>query len=156
VRSPDDAVASTIVQAPSQSIRIALREWIAFYRQVWPQRDHFVIGCFEEVTRDFSAVIRRVNHAFGTDFAEYESSEQNDAAVFDTIDRDFAERFEPTSSEQVESFIGRPSEHRTSRLDEVKSAIANHSAHATLLSDALELYQRYSDEARAQAARYAT
>jgi len=156
VRSPDDAVASAVVQAPTLSTSVALREWTAFYRSVWPFRDQYVIGRFDEVTNEFSSVIRRVNDAFGAAFVEYESSEQSDAQVFDTIDRDFAEKQSPRSSEQVESFIGRPSEHRTSRLDDVKSAMAHDIAHPTLLPEALELYQRYCDEARAQVARYAS
>ena len=155
IRSPDDAVASAVVQAPTQSTALALHEWIAFYRTVWPQREHYVIGGFDEVTNSFSTVIERLNRAFGSHFEVYESSEQSDAEVFDTIDRDFAERFDQKSSEQVESFIGRPSEHRTSRLDDVKSAIAHDTAHPTLLAEALEVYQRYCDEALAQIARYA-
>jgi hypothetical protein len=155
IRSPDDAVASAVVQAPTQSTALALREWIAFYRTVWPHREHFVIGEFDEVTNSFSTVIERLNRAFDRHFEVYESSEQSDAEVFDTIDRDFAERFDQKSSEQVESFIGRPSEQRTSRLDDVKSAMAHDTAHPKLLPEALELYQQYCDEARAQAARYA-
>ena len=75
-------------------------------------------------------------------------------STFDTIDRDFMERNDSTSSERLESFIGRPSEQRTSRLDDVKAAIAQDDERSRLLPDALVLYERYCDEARAQSKRW--
>lgn len=50
------------------SLKKYLTNWIAFYRQVKPYYKHYVIGLFDEVTKDFGAIIEKVNQRFETDF----------------------------------------------------------------------------------------
>jgi hypothetical protein len=144
IREPGDAIASAIVQAPKLGGRTALREWIDFYRAVWPLRDHFVIGCFDEVTGDFAKVVQRINRSFGTSFATAEQSDDRDAEIFDTIELDLRAQLRPESDDEIESFIGRPSEHRTGRLEAVRSALRHEEPDE--LASARRLYEDFRAE----------
>jgi hypothetical protein len=44
------------------------------------------VGFFEEVTRDYGAVLERVNAKFGTGFSSFVHSEDNVKCVFDRIE----------------------------------------------------------------------
>jgi hypothetical protein len=41
-----------------------LRDWIKFYQTIYPQRDYFVIGLFENITEDLAPTIERLNSKF--------------------------------------------------------------------------------------------
>ncbi len=85
IREPQGAVLSQLIREPDVALRDAIVAYARFYECLLPYRDHFVVADFEEVTKDFGAVIRRVNERFGTAFAEFEPSEPNVRRCFELI-----------------------------------------------------------------------
>lgn len=71
IRDPQATILSQLVREPEVEFRDALLAYSRFYSRLLPYRGHFVVGDFEDVTRDFGAVIRRLNARFGTSFEEF-------------------------------------------------------------------------------------
>ena len=74
IRQPAGAVSSYLVRRPTLTPEDALVEYLDFYRTAWPARDHFVVGLFDTVVKDFGSVTDRVNERFGTSFVRYEAT----------------------------------------------------------------------------------
>jgi len=72
IRDPRDAVVDFVGAKPALSAGQALRGWVRFYHPLLRYRHGFVVARSEELTRDFGAVVRRLNERFGTAFAELE------------------------------------------------------------------------------------
>ncbi|HLI38807.1 MAG TPA: hypothetical protein VKV80_15925 [Streptosporangiaceae bacterium] len=85
IREPRGAVLSQLTQEPDVALRDALAAYSRFYARLLPYRESFVVGEFGEVTRDFGAVVRRLNARFGTSFAEFRHTEANMRECFDLI-----------------------------------------------------------------------
>jgi hypothetical protein len=85
IREPRGALLSQLIREPDMALRDALIAYARFYQRLLPYRDRLVAADFEEVTKDFGAVTRRVNDRFGTTFAEFEPSEQNTQRCFELI-----------------------------------------------------------------------
>jgi hypothetical protein len=85
IREPREAILSQLVREPDVALRDALVAYARFYRRLLPCRDRLVVADFEEVTRDFGVVTRRVNDRFGTAFDEFEPTEQNTNRCFELI-----------------------------------------------------------------------
>jgi len=68
IREPVGTVLSITSRWPYISLRQALRSYVRFYEKIGPYRQGYVLSTFEETTRHFDRVIRRVNDRFGTDF----------------------------------------------------------------------------------------
>lgn len=86
IREPLDTITSLLIAAPHVRFESALREYVHHHREIFGARDRFVIASFDDVTGDFGAVTARVNAAFGTSFACFESTEAHTEAVFAAID----------------------------------------------------------------------
>lgn len=82
IRNPTDAVLSLVVRKPRLSVRQALKHYVSFYEKIAGYRHGFVVGPFEEVTRDYGVVLERVNARFGTRFSPFDHSEGNVSDVF--------------------------------------------------------------------------
>jgi hypothetical protein len=139
VRAPEDAVPSYLIRREGLHAEDALTEYIDFYRTAWPARDAYVVGLFDDVTRDFGSVIDRVNRRFGTTFARYEASPENEAAAFALVEE--MNRLE-CRGEVVESQVGRPSAERNARKAEIAASLERPRA-ARLLRRAQDLYRQY-------------
>ena len=85
IREPQGAILSQLIREPDVALRDALIAYARFYERLFSYRDRLVVADFEEVTKDFGAVTRRVNERFGTAFAEFEPSEQNVRRCFELI-----------------------------------------------------------------------
>ena len=85
-RKPTDAALSWVIREPGVPIRQALKHYVSFYEKAAEYRDALVVGFFEEVTRDYGAVLERVNAKFGTGFSCFVHSEDNVRCVFDRIE----------------------------------------------------------------------
>src|SRR5206468_369513 len=118
----------------------ALVEYLDFYRTAWAARDAFVVGLFDQVTSDFGAVLDRVNDRFGTSFARYDATPDNEAAAFELVEE--MNRLE-CRGEVVESHVGRPSAERDHRKAEVAASLRRPRA-VRLLGRAQDLYQQYA------------
>jgi hypothetical protein len=119
VREPEETVLSFVVRHSHIGIRQALRGFIRFYEPLLPYRDALVAGTFEDVTTDFGEVIRRVNKRFGTSFAEFEHTKENERRCFEVIDRAYAMREERGSA--LEAIVARPSEMRREVKDRLRA-----------------------------------
>lgn len=84
VRDPWNAALSHMVRH-QVSADAGLRAWIRFHRRILPYRDRIVQTSFEAMTKDFGAVIRRVNAKFGTAFGVWNHTRENEARVFEQI-----------------------------------------------------------------------
>jgi hypothetical protein len=139
VRAPEDAVPSYLIRREGLHAEDALVEYLDFYRTAWRARDAFVVGLFDDVTRDFGSVLDRVNQRFGTSFARYEATPENEAAAFALVEE--MNRLE-SRGEVVEAKVGRPSAERSARKVEVAAALAAPRA-ARLLGQAQALFAQY-------------
>jgi hypothetical protein len=140
VRAPADAIPSYLIRREGLHAEDALVEYLDFYRTAWPARDAFVVGLFNDVTTDFGTVIDRVNQRFGTSFARYEPTPDNEAAAFDLVEE--MNRLE-CRGEVVETHVGRPSAERDARKAEIAASLQRPRA-AALLREAEALYQQYA------------
>jgi hypothetical protein len=140
VRAPADAVASYLVRRGGLRAEDALVEYLDFYRTAWPARDAFVVGLFDDVTSDFGTVIDRVNRRFGTSFARFEATPENEATAFDLVEE--MNRLE-CRGELVESHVGRPSAEREDHKAEAAASLRRPRA-VRLLGRAEDLYRRYA------------
>jgi hypothetical protein len=141
VRAPRDAVLSYLVRRSDQTPYEALLEYLDFYRTVWRVRDSFVVGLFDRVTSDFGSVIGDVNARFGTSFRRFEHSPENEAAAFRLVEE--MNRRE-SGGEVRETHVGRPSEERSRRKEELRASL-HRPRTAAKLREAEELYRRYVD-----------
>jgi len=85
IRDPRGAILSQLIRETDVALRDALVGYARFYESLLTYRDRFVVADFEEVTKDFGAVIRRINERFATAFGEFEPSESNVRQCFELI-----------------------------------------------------------------------
>lgn len=120
MREPPDAVVSLMLRDPRFSAERALRYYVSFYETVAEHRDGFVMGPFEEVTRDYGAVIERINLKFGTEFRPFEHTEEHVGRVFDLIEESHRAR---RHNRIVEEQIARPSAARADLKAELRGEL---------------------------------
>lgn len=97
IRPPEEAVVSLLAIARQNNnlppaafasphlerrMRYWTRRYAQFYERVQPFRAHFVPAPFADVTRDFGAVIDRLNTRFGTAFERFQHDPATTAAIF--------------------------------------------------------------------------
>lgn len=85
IREPQGAVLSQLIREPDVALPDALVAYARFYESLLPCRDSFVVAGFEEVTKDFGAVIRRANQRFGLTLGEFDPTEENTRRCFELI-----------------------------------------------------------------------
>ncbi len=134
IRDPGDSVPEFVIAKPHVTIAQALRGYVRFYEPLMRHWDRFVVGRFQDVTTDFGAVIRRVNCRFGTDFREFQHTEENVRICFAAMERYWEGRI--GRGPQLERVVGRPSAPR----DRIKSELrrAYEAPHLARLRDRAE------------------
>lgn len=140
VRMPEAAVSSLVIRQPYLGLREALADWVDYHHTLWPWRDDVVIGTFEQVTREYGAVIERVNARFGTAFVPYRNTEEADAATLQAIE-DHHRSYH--GGHVLETHVARPSVERQRTQHELRAALGDASV-AELGAQAAELYERFS------------
>ena len=133
IRDPEDAVVSN-ARSFGYPLRTALRDYVVFYRRVLPYRDRVVVADFEDVTRDFGAVVDAVNARFGTAFARFDHTDAEVQRCFDVID-EFYRRTAPEPNRTV----ARPSRQRQVGKDVLRHAF-NLPSQQALRDEAYRLY----------------
>lgn len=111
VRNPDDVVVSRVASHPPLTLKQALADYVQCHEAVMPWRDHFVVARFSEVTSNFGLVIRRLNQKFGTEFREFNHTEENVQRAFELID----DRYRSIGADEKKAFgrtVARPSRER--------------------------------------------
>jgi hypothetical protein len=117
-RDPEEAVLSLVIRLPHLSIRQALRAFVRFHEPLLAYRAGIVVADLSEVIEDFGAPIRRVNHRFGSSFAEFHPTEENVAQVLARVDESDRSAF-PFQAD-FERSRARPSEWRERLKDELR------------------------------------
>lgn len=108
IREPEGAVVSSRIRHPARTYADLLRGFCAFYEPLAPHRSDLVVGTFAEVVGGRIGVITgRLNARFGTDFAEFEPTEENVARCMREIDEDWRDR--RGGGERLERIVPRPS-----------------------------------------------
>jgi hypothetical protein len=87
IREPKDLVLSYILKKPFITAADGFKEYIAYYRDIAPYRDDYVVASFDEVTTDFGVVIDRLNRRFSTHFERFDHTAENERDVFSLIER---------------------------------------------------------------------
>jgi hypothetical protein len=123
IRSPDEAVLSTVIRYPHVSISQALRGYRRFYSPLLRYADRVMVARFEDVTTDFGRLIRQVNQRFGTTFVAFESNEANVDSVLAEVDRWDLNTF--GEGERLEQGRARPSELRRQAKAELRERYGN-------------------------------
>jgi hypothetical protein len=86
VRDPAGAVPSLLIRHPHIGLSMALRSYAEFHEDILPYRHGFVLARFEDVTRNFGAIIDDANRKFGTHFAIFDHSQSNVERIFRQMD----------------------------------------------------------------------
>lgn len=139
IRRPLDAVSSYVVRWSDLTPHQALLEYLDFYRTAWRVRDQVVVAPFETVVSDFGAVIDSVNHRFGTMFARYEPTPENEQAAFALVEE---MNRQECGGDVLETHVGRPSAQRQSGKDLVREALQAPRTRRVLV-EADRLYERF-------------
>jgi hypothetical protein len=118
IRRPEDAVRSYLVRRPTLRASDALLEYLDFYRTCRTGVSGCVVAPFDDVVRDFGAVIAAVNDRFRTSFQIYRRTPENEKVTFELVEE--MNRLE-CRGQVVETHVGRPSPEREEakrRLDD--------------------------------------
>jgi hypothetical protein len=108
IREPEGAVVSSRIRHPERTYADLLRGFCAFYQPLVPHRGDLVVGTFAEVVGgELGEITRRLNARFGTNYAEFEPTEENMARCFREIDEDWQSR--RGGGERLERIVPRPS-----------------------------------------------
>jgi len=140
IRHPHDAVLSTVIRHPEWEPHQAVREYTRFYRSCFDLRPHFVLGRFEEVTRDFGSVVERLNRRFGASFRSFVHSEDNVRRVFAEVER--MDREDTGSASVTEATVGRPSDHRRHLKSELRARVEGDADLRRRFDEAIDLYHQ--------------
>jgi hypothetical protein len=86
VRRPRDAVISCVIREPYIPLGWGLDAYARFYEALAPFVSEIVVAPFEDVTRDFPAVVELVNNRFGKQMATGAHDQERVAQCFHLID----------------------------------------------------------------------
>jgi hypothetical protein len=85
IREPKGAILSQLVREPRVALPDALVAYARYYERLMPHTPYLLGADFDEVTRDFGAVVRRLNLRFGTTFVPFEPTVVNVRACTELI-----------------------------------------------------------------------
>lgn len=143
IRRPRDAVLSFALWDPI-SVDQALKYYVSFYETSEKYRDAYVLGLFEEITRDFGQVIQRINDKFGTTFSLFRHDEGNVGTVFADMDTYAKERF---GEKQWERKVFHPTGVKERMKREIEHELEN-PKRKKLIAEAEAVYNRLTDPMR--------
>ncbi|MFT5496305.1 MAG: hypothetical protein ACI9TH_001703 [Kiritimatiellia bacterium] len=147
IRPPEDAVSSTAIYDPANSLRQHLRDYIRFYRAILPYEAHFITALFDDVIRDFGQTIRHVNQHFNTTFADFDHTEANEEKVLDVLHKE-GRRAE---GDKFDRRVAMPNAARKQEQTHLK-AMLKQPEYQPLLEEAQALYRTYEGFARSREA----
>lgn len=139
IREPVDAVLSYMQRRPSLTLDSALRQYMGFYTSTWTLRERFITALFPVIIQDYGSVLRAVNERFGTSFAPFDHSPDNERAAFALVEE--MNRRE-CDGEVVETHVARPSAARAARKEELM-ALLEAPGTAARLERAQKVHRQY-------------
>jgi hypothetical protein len=122
VRAPVDSTLSHMARRRIPA-RAPLQAWLRFHERILPHRHGFEVTSFAEMTADFGAAIARVNRHFGTHFAVWEASPENDERIFDLINQRNVQRFGGGSSDAKTQALARPTAEREALKQRMRAEV---------------------------------
>lgn len=139
VRNPEDAVLSWVIHRPHLTIHQALQGYVRFYKRALPYLDDMVVAEFQTTVSDYGKVIRDVNEKFGTQFVEFDHTEENVQSCFDIIDEFYRKAGAGKVPEQI---VARPSENRKQKKEQLRDQFQTESL-SSLRNEAIGLYEKF-------------
>ncbi|MEM6253273.1 MAG: hypothetical protein AAF821_10155 [Cyanobacteria bacterium P01_D01_bin.156] len=139
VRNPEDAVLSWVIHRPHLTIPQALQGYVRFYKRVLPYLNDMVVAEFNTTVSDYGKVIRDVNDKFGTQFVEFDHTEENVKRCFDIIDEFYRKAGAGKVPEQI---VARPSENRKQKKELLRSQFHTDSL-TNIRREAMALYEKF-------------
>lgn len=140
IREPVAAVMSMLILIGRDDLAQGFRDYLNFYEPLEKYRDDFVLARFKSVVTDFGAVTRAVNERFGTSFAEFEHTPENDRLVKDKI-ADDTDRL-PGSDGLKAQLVSKPTDERERYREELRAQLDLPHV-APLRERATALYERW-------------
>ena len=107
LRNPVEAITSLLIMYPTITSQFAFRWYTRFYKAVESVHDRVVIATFEEVTKNYGAIIQRVNLMFDKNYTLFEHTKDNVHRVYKEI-----EQINEVHGKGKETHMGRPSKER--------------------------------------------
>ncbi len=135
IREPQRAVLSLASRWSYVTVTQGIRNYTRFYGSLVPHLDDIVVSTFERTTKHFDEVIAEANKRFGTDFALFENTEENRAAIRRP------EKFETDDWK------------RRQEIKKVKQSHLESPKAIELLADADKVYQAFAEAERQHAQR---
>ncbi len=133
IRDPIDAVRSLIIRHPHISLKMGLKTYIDFYKDIYPLRDDYIIATFENVTNDFGKVVEKINEKFGTKFVPFKHTDKAVKEIFEKI-----ELISKSRGPSTEEYMERPSRKKEKLKNNIKLE-----DHDYLIKKAREIYHQY-------------
>ena len=107
IRKPIDAAVSNAISS-NWSLERAVAYWNDYHETLLPVRSEIFLARFEDVTKDFGAVMRAVNARFGTSFTPFVHTPENTSRCF-RLTEDICRE---SKGELTERHVCRPSKWR--------------------------------------------
>jgi hypothetical protein len=142
IRQPIDTIVSLLIAVPHVRFGEAIDEWLHHHHEILGYRDRYEVATFDQVTSDFGAITDRVNARFGTSFARYEPTPQNDEAVFAAIEHNHRVLHGGT-----ENVVPRPSDLRQAEKEWLLDQLAA-PEYKVRFDEARALYDTFVDASR--------
>lgn len=111
VRQPEEVALSHMARHRI-SARQALIAWIRFHKRLMGFRERIVFCRFDEMIRNFTPAIKRVNQKFRADFGVWQHTKENEAEIFEQIKTRNRGRFREDQDEQRRQAFALPTAER--------------------------------------------
>ena len=131
VREPRAAVASWLQYKPGLHAQEAFDRYAFYYDSVHEWREHVVIAQFDQVVKDFGAVIEACNARFGTRFTPYPGGDRAEAWVRERIESAWSD---DETGELAEHEVPRPSANRPDAAEVLEGVLDTPEAKASVLA----------------------
>ncbi|MEB3214734.1 MAG: hypothetical protein VKN72_00520 [Nostocales cyanobacterium 94392] len=135
IRHPKDCITSLKLREPSVSIDQALRHYTSFYKIIAKNKNHCIIGNFDDVIHNYGQVIAKVNQKFGTSFVTITPTKDETKKIFDTISN-----INKVFSNDRELSLSAPSKKKEEAKLKIKETL-NSCFYADKLSSATDYYE---------------
>jgi hypothetical protein len=143
VRQPEAVAVSHMVRH-GISARPALVAWLRFHERLLSCGKAIVFCSFEELTRNFTPVIQRLNDRFGTCFDIWQHSKENEAEIFEQIQARNRGRFRADAAVERMRAFALPTAEREALKRRLSVQLQAHSL-TPLRNRAKRLYQNLVD-----------
>jgi hypothetical protein len=98
--------------------RPALAAWIRYHSRIAPYLDRILPVELSQVSTDVGAVIRAMNEHFGTDYEVFEHTPENEATLFEQIERDNVRKYGGSTY-----WVAKPTPERAARKAALRSEL---------------------------------